>query len=134
MTADQIRGGYLTVPRLKGSLITTQPLIEHADPLLNEKAALQSFTAGMAAGQRIFPISRVQFFRIFRKLAAAAGLPEHKRHPHLLKHSIAMQMIKSGAGIENTRQWLGHRSMSSTGEYLKVSDDEAADAVVKVLS
>ena len=33
------------------------------------------------------------------------------------------------AGIENVRQYLGHRSISSTGEYLKVSDQEASNAI-----
>jgi integrase/recombinase XerD len=133
ITTDQLRGGYLTVQRLKGSLKTTQPLIPHEDPLLNEKLALPEFTKNVPTGQRIFPISRVQLFRIFQKAAAAAGLPDHKRHPHLLKHSIAMHMIKAGVSIEIVRQWLGHRSMSSTGEYLKVSDDEAADEMIAAL-
>jgi site-specific recombinase XerD len=39
-----------------------------------------------------------------------------------------MQTIQA-AGIENVRQYLGHKSISSTGAYLKVSDSEAAAAV-----
>jgi hypothetical protein len=41
-----------------------------------------------------------------------------------------MQSIKT-AGIENVRQHLGHSSISSTGEYLKVSDNDASAAVNK---
>jgi site-specific recombinase XerD len=67
-----------------------------------------------------------------RKHAKAAGIPAHKRHPHILKHSIALQTIKT-AGIENVRQHLGHKSLSSTGEYLRVSDEEASAAVSKAL-
>jgi integrase len=33
------------------------------------------------------------------------------------------------AGIENVRQYLGHKSIASTGAYLKVSDAEASRAV-----
>jgi hypothetical protein len=35
------------------------------------------------------------------------------------------------AGIENVRQHLGHRSLSSTGSYLRVSDEAASGAVFK---
>jgi site-specific recombinase XerD len=48
----------------------------------------------------------------------------------VLKHSIAMQSIRE-AGIENVRQYLGHRSISSTGAYLKVTDEAASAAVIK---
>jgi site-specific recombinase XerD len=56
----------------------------------------------------------------------------HKAHPHVLKHSIAMQTIEH-AGIENVRQYLGHKSISSTGSYLKVTDAEAAASVQRAL-
>lgn len=131
LQADNVRDGFLTVQRLKGSLKTVQPLMEHANPLLNEKEALFAFVlkAMKASGnQRLFPITRQHFWRLIQRYAKAAGIAKHKAHPHALKHSIAMQIIH-GAGIENTRQWLGHKSISSTGEYLKVSDEDAARAV-----
>jgi site-specific recombinase XerD len=110
-----------------------QPLIVHPDPLFNEKRALIEYTSEMHRNQRLFPITRMQFWRIVSKHARAAGLPKSKAHPHMLKHSCAMSLI-SKVGIENTRQWLGHRSMSSTGEYLKVSDEEAGRAVLASLN
>ena len=130
LTADNVRDGFVTVQRLKGSLRTVQPLLAHAEPLLDEKNALFEFTREMAGNQRLFPVTRVRFWQIVQQHARAAGLPKHKGHPHILKHSIAMQIIDS-AGIQNTRQWLGHKSISSTGEYLKVSDEQAAEAVAR---
>lgn len=130
LTLENLRGNVLTVQRLKGSLKTVQPLIEHPDSLLNEKGALATYVRGMHTKQKLFPISRKQFWRIVRKHATTAGLPEHLRHPHMLKHSIARATIHE-AGIENTRQWLGHKSMSSTGEYLRVSDADAGAAVAR---
>jgi hypothetical protein len=38
--ADAVRDGRLRMRRLKHSLKTAQPLLEHADPLLNERAAV----------------------------------------------------------------------------------------------
>jgi integrase len=132
LTTDNFSGSYLTVQRLKGSLKTTQPLLEHADPLLNERKAVFDFTRGRPKNQRLFKLTRERFFQIYREHATAAGIAKHLRHPHVLKHSIAMQIIKK-AGIENTRQYLGHKSMQSTGAYLKVTDEKASARAQKVL-
>jgi integrase len=129
---DAVKDGYLTVHRLKGSLRTTQPLVEHPNPLLDEKEALIEYAAKSSLNQPVFKVSRSQFFRLVQRYAKAANIPAHKRHPHVLKHSIAMQTIQS-AGIENVRQYLGHKSIASTGAYLKVSDADAARAVREAL-
>ena len=75
----------------------------------------------------MFPISRSQFWRMIRKHAAEAGIAAHKRRPHVLKHTCGMMSIK--AGIEHARQYLGHKSIASTGAYLCVDDDAASKAV-----
>jgi len=130
LTAANFSDGYLTVQRLKGSLRTTQPLIEHDDELLNERAAIDGWLPRIPSGGRLFPISRVHFYRLMRRYGRAAGLPQHLCHPHVLKHSIAMQAIRT-AGIENVRQYLGHRSIASTGAYLRVTDQAASAAVLE---
>ena len=122
-----INGGFIDVQRLKGSMRTVQPLVEHADPLLNEKAALLEFIQGMHREQKVFSVTRKTFWALFQKYGALAGLPQHKRHPHCLKHSIAIHSIAK-AGVENVRQYLGHRSLNSTGAYLRKSDEEASAA------
>ena len=127
LTPANFHDGYITVQRLKGSLRTTQPLVEDPHPLLDERSAVQSWLRFHPEG-RLFPIGRVQFYRLFRRYAAAAGLPRHLAHPHILKHSIASLTIRE-AGIENVRQYLGHVSIASTGEYLKVDDAAASSAI-----
>lgn len=128
LTRDNFHDGMLTVQRLKGSMKTTHPLIEHDDELLNERTSLLPYALLCLPNQRLFPIDRRHFWRLFRGYAIEAGIPEHKAHPHALKHTIAAQSI-AGAGIENTRQYLGHKSISSTGEYLKTTDEAASAAV-----
>ncbi len=125
---DNFKDGHITVARLKGSLRTVQPLFEDENPLLNERKALFDFLLKSKRNQRLFPVTRQHFWRLIQRHAKAAGIPERKRHPHILKHSIAMQSIHS-AGIENVRQHLGHKSISSTGAYLKVTDADAATAI-----
>jgi integrase/recombinase XerD len=130
LTRDNFAGGYLTVQRLKGSLRTTQPLIGDEDPLLDEKTGLFDYLRGMAEGQRVFKVSRQHFWWLFQRYAERAGVPEHKRHPHVLRHTLALDVIDM-AGVHNTKQYLGHKSLSSTGEYLKVTDEQASAAVAK---
>lgn len=133
LTGDNFSRTHLTVQRLKKSLKTTQPLLESADPLLDEKNAVLEYLHGRARNQKLFNVTRERFWQLVQEHGATAGIAKHKRHPHVLKHSIAMQTIHK-AGIENVRQHLGHKSMSSTGAYLKVTDEAAAAAVRGALS
>ncbi len=123
LTTTNVRDGFLILQRLKGSLKTVQP----ASPVLID------FVFTLEPGEKIFPLSRRQFQRVVHKYGRLSGIPDHKCHPHVLKHSIAMHTIRQ-AGIENVRQYLGHRSLASTGAYLKVSDEAASRAVALALA
>lgn len=122
-------GGFLTVGRLKGSLRTTQALFP------DEIAALPAVLAGKGPADFVFPgrkagtaFSYAGFYDRFRELCKDLEFPEHLSHPHVLKHSTGMVVIKKG--IEFCRQYLGHRSIASTGAYLRVSDAEASRAAM----
>lgn len=132
LTPTSIASGFLTVPRLKGSDTTVQPLVSDANPLLDERHALETLAGNTPSVNRLFPFSRVHYFRLFRKYAKRADIPAHLWHPHSLRHSIAMHTIHS-AGIENVRKYLGHKSIASTGEYLKVTDEDASAAIARAM-
>lgn len=132
LTRDNIRDGHLIVQRLKGSMKTRQPLVSHADPLFDEASGLLEFTRDMRGNQKLFPIGRIQFWRLVRRYGKLAGIAADLAHPHILKHSIASQSIDN-AGIANVRQYLGHKSLSSTGAYLKVDDATASARVTGAL-
>jgi len=133
LTPVNFSSTHITVQRLKGSLRTTQALREDANPLLDERKALFEYLRKKPRNQRLFNVSRVRFWQLMQEHAKAADIEEHKRHPHVLKHSIAMQTIES-AGIENVRQHLGHKSIGSTGAYLRVTDEAAGAAIKKALA
>lgn len=132
LRAANVVGDCLCVQRLKGSLKTTHPLVKHPDALFNEYDAFKKRMIEVGTG-RLFPISRNELWRIIQKYGIGAGIERHKLHPHVLKHSIAMHSIRE-AGIENVRQHLGHKNLSSTGSYLRVSDEAASSAVFKAAS
>jgi type 1 fimbriae regulatory protein FimB len=127
LTVNDVRDGFLSVQRLKGSRKTVQPLIAGNDPLFNEKAALAIMCEGKQASDRLFDINRRQFQNVFKKHGLTAGVPEHKCHPHAAKHSCAKIALQNGIHIDELQAYLGHKSLASTGAYLR-SDDETASA------
>ena len=128
LRGENIRNGYVKTGRLKGSMSCRQPYWQHPDPLLDEVAGLTLLASQVGDRELLFPITRFGFNDFFKKSAVAAGIHPDLAHPHILKHSIAMVCIPSG--IEHTRKRLGHKSMSSTGAYL-VIDEEQADAAIR---
>lgn len=128
LTARNARDGFLNVRRLKGSLRTVQPFVSHPDPELDEAAELDALLKTLKIDDKLFPMCRSGVYRLMQRAGKRAGLPVHKLHPHVLKHSIAMASI-GPAGIENVRQWLGHKSISSTGFYIRVTDQAASRAI-----
>jgi integrase len=133
LTKSDCRDGYLTVKRLKGSMKTTQPFVSSSDPLLSETPALESRLVGLRPKDRLFPITRRRFAYLMQRYGKAAGIPQHKCHPHSLKHTCGIVAIKH-VGVEYVRQYLGHKSLNSTGAYLRVSDAQASEAVAKAFA
>lgn len=128
LRAHDIRDGFLTVIRLKGSLKTIHPLVASTDSLYDERSGFAALMQGKSAECPLFGITRQAFGLIVRKHCIASGIPAHLAHPHVLKHSIAVHSIRA-AGIEQVQQYLGHKSMNSTGVYLKSDDTTASTAV-----
>lgn len=131
LTRENLKDGYIAVQRLKGSLKTVQPYVSHPDPELDEAEDLIKLFNILKPGERAFIMTRNGFYKLMRRAGERAGLPAHKCHPHALKHSCAMASIDK-IGIQRVRQYLGHKSISSTGEYLKVNDEEASKAFAGV--
>ena len=133
LTREDIRDGHGSCKRLKGSMETIQPFVNHPDPELDESKGLIELFGTLTKGEKLFPYTRSGVYKLMRRNGLKAGIPYFKLHPHALKHSCAMVGIKT-MGIENLRQYMGHRSLSSTGAYLKASDATASLAFAGALS
>lgn len=142
LTDIDLKSGSISIRRLKGSLHTIQPLYQHrGQPLLDETAALRAWLRKRPAdgsdylftSQKGGKLGRTQFFRNFQMVAETAGLAVEKRHPHVLKHSLASHLIAGNANLALVRQALGHRSISSTMQYIGTSDGQAAEALQRAL-
>jgi type 1 fimbriae regulatory protein FimB len=136
------KAGSISIRRLKGSLQTVQPLYQHrGQPLLDEVAAIRNWLRKRPAdcsnylftSQKGGKLDRTQFFRVFQTITHLAGLPVEKRHPHVLKHSLASHLVAGNVNLALIRQALGHRSINSTMQYVGTSDGQAAVAAQAAL-
>jgi integrase/recombinase XerD len=88
-------------------------------------------------GQRcLFEISRHRAWQIVRDCARQVGLPSlinpetgkvHNVSPHRLRDAFAVHAVKmndSGDGLRMLQEHLGHRSITTTMRYRKVSGEE----------
>ena len=131
-----LKSGSISIRRLKGSLHTIQPIYQHrGQPLLDETAALRAWLRKRSAdgsdylflSQKGGKLGRTQFFRNFQIVAESAGLPMEKRHPHVLKHSLASHLVAGNVNLALIRQAL------STMAYIGTSDSQAAEALQNAL-
>ncbi len=137
-----LKGQQITIRRLKGSLQTTQQLMGHkGQPLLDELKALKEWLAirpeysgdALFVSQKGGHLSSTQLYRIFYDIAADAGLPQSKRHPHVLKHSIATLLVSQNMNLAHVKAYLGHAAISSTMRYITVSDQTASQNAANAL-
>jgi integrase len=137
-----LRNGSILVERLKGSLRTTQAIAGHrGNPLLDELKALSAWLRQrrddgsdfLFTSQKGGRLDRSQFFRLFRSVAADAGLPPEKQHPHVLKHSIASHLVSANVNLALVKQALGHKSINSTMRYIATTDKQASQATTTAL-
>ena len=59
-------------------------------------------------------------WRTVSKYLAQAGIASTRRGPHLLRHSLATQLINQGVTVKEIADLLGHASIDTTAIYAKV--------------
>ncbi|HXO31613.1 MAG TPA: tyrosine-type recombinase/integrase [Candidatus Acidoferrales bacterium] len=73
-------------------------------------------------------LTRWQVTTLIQKYGSLAGVPEHKRFIHALKHTCGISMQQAGCKLEEIQAALGHKNLNSTAMYLRVSSDESIEA------
>jgi site-specific recombinase XerD len=126
-----------TVPYYPGQGQPSETNVHPIEPdVLNEGAVLKSALAARPStttdfvfvSQKGGRLRRSQIFRIFQSAAKLAKLPETKQHYHCVKHSLAFQMLKNGARLNEVQKYLGWSSLATAQHYLGVSDETASQA------
>jgi len=80
------------------------------------------------------PISGSLIYQLFRSYAEAADLPMDRRHPHVLRHSIAVHLMNAGWDAADVQDWLGHASIATTMIYAAVSNQRREERFRSLLS
>jgi integrase/recombinase XerD len=57
---------------------------------------------------------------VFRAINAARGPEARRLHPHLLRHSIAVHLLRGGADVRHIQAFLGHACLETTKVYLRL--------------
>jgi type 1 fimbriae regulatory protein FimB len=145
MSDIDLKNGIITIRRCKDSLKSSQDLLDlPGQPLLSEKRVLKAWLVEreehldrsdfLFLSQKGGGMDRSAFFRLFQSLAKRVGLPTAKQHPHCLKHSLGFYLVEQGVSLPSIQQALGHKSLSSTGVYLKVNDERANRDVARAFA
>ncbi len=83
------------------------------------------------------PLSRFGVRHILSRCLNAASenaptLTKKRLHPHSMRHSTAVALLKSGVDISTISHMLGHASPTTTNRYAKVDLDMKRKAIAKV--
>lgn len=125
---DITSDGKLIVKRLKGSKRTIQSIRTDTDPLFNQAPIIE--LAKMRGDSLLFPYTRSAVSKIMTRYGLEAGLPKSSLHPHALKNSCAMRLLKlAPKDIGVIQAYLGHVSPGSTIAYLSHANDMEAQRV-----
>ena len=83
------------------------------------------------------PLTRFGVRYLLRRYVAAAAKAEHSLrdksiHPHSLRHSTAIALLKSGVDFATISQWLGHAGLNTTMRYARADIDLKRQAIAQV--
>ena len=64
-----------------------------------------------------------------RARATTPTLAKKRLHPHSIRHSTAVHLLKAGVDLSTISQWLGHSSINTTNRYATVDLDMKREAI-----
>lgn len=127
----------------KGNKVRLCPIWSRTAQLMKELIQKQYAGHQDAADQHIFlngrggPITRFGVRYLLQKHAvscaeAAPTLVGKRIHPHSLRHTTAIHLLKAGVDFATISQWLGHASLNTTMRYARADIDLKRQALAQV--
>jgi integrase/recombinase XerD len=78
------------------------------------------------------PLTRFGVRYLLRRYVAIAGLCEKRLHPHSLRHTTAIHLLKAGVDFATISYWLGHATLNTTMRYARADIDLKRQAIAQV--
>ncbi len=127
----------------KGNKVRTCPIWPRTAQLLKDLISRRKSGPGDPADQQVFvnergsPITRFGVRYLLQKHVAAAAhsapsLAGKRIHPHSLRHTTAIHLLKAGVDFATISQWLGHASLNTTMRYARADLDLKRQALAQV--
>jgi site-specific recombinase XerD len=104
--------------------------------LIEPRGLPATHSAPVFLNERGGPLSRFGVRLILKKHVAKAAQRHpslnHKRlHPHSVRHSTAVHLLRSGIDLSTIAHWLGHVSVNTTNKYLAINLEAKREALAK---
>ena len=126
----------------KGNKVRVCPIWPRTAQLLHElvqRRSSQHSDAGklpLFVNQRGEPLTRFGVRYVLRKYALRSGVTtavsQTLPHPHTLRHTTAVHLLKAGVDFATISQWLGHASLNTTMRYARSDLDLKRQALSQV--
>jgi len=66
-------------------------------------------------------------YKIVHGVLVAAGIPNGRNHPHVLRHSIITHLLNAGTAAKVIQDRVGHRSLETTLAYARTTEQALAE-------
>jgi integrase/recombinase XerD len=130
-------GRVLRVPQSKTGQVLSLPLSTQAVRVLRRylkfgrpRTKYSEVFVSVIAPLR--PMERGAISELFRRRVKDTDLPLADRSPYGLRHGFAMRLLERGVGIKAIGDLLGHRSLESTGVYLRLNTEALREVALPV--
>jgi integrase len=130
--ASEVKDGFVTVRRLKGSNRTTQELVSHENPLLNEREAIERLALIKPAYAQLFKMDRSTAWRHFQRHGRKAGIRLSSAHIRGLKHTLGT-LAAEKVPVKVLQMQMGHKDPKSAMAYYDVTAQQASARIAAVL-
>jgi site-specific recombinase XerD len=122
--------------RGKGGKIRVCPIWAHTAARLREFAGPGDGNAPLFANRHGTKLTRFGVRYLLQKhidaSVAARSLRSKRIHPHSLRHTTAVHLLKAGVDFATISQWLGHANLSTTMNYARADLDLKRQALAQV--
>lgn len=98
------------------------------------KAEIREFFGKREPTEPLFTFSKTTYRNRIKEAARLAGIPEKKAFPHAFRHYFAKEYLRNSddeRALVMLKDLLGHSDLSTTSGYLKFTNRELADSMIK---